>query len=148
MSKKKKIIIGIVLVVTICIIGVEWYNHNKCTASFESMNGSSEIITNKAEKGYMGSIGVDVKEGEKLIIKSYLKKGSIKINLGKQETAQTGKETIGELLDMMNGKDISQIVEGYNTYELEVPEGIYYGSASVLEKTTGRVTITSESKLK
>lgn len=153
MSKKKKIIIGVVLVVAICIIGTVWSYINIGSRSFDDQSKGffrigtgSEIRVNKTGKGSGGSIGVKVKEGEKIVIRSYLEKGSIKINLGKQEKEQTGEESIGELLDMMEGKDIRQIVEGYNTYEFEVPEGEYFGMGIVLTKATGRVTITAESK--
>ena len=144
---RKKLIIGVVLAAVICTIGVVWYGYiNRGSGSFNHMGGSSEIIVNKVREKSGGSIGVEVKEGEKIVIKSYLEKGSIKIKLGKQKTPQTGKETIGELLDLLNGKDIEQIVEGYNTYEFEVPEGSYYGFANILKKATGRVTITAENK--
>ncbi len=144
MSKKIKIIIGVVLVAVILVISGGIYVLNTGGSAQFHINS---IVLKRAGKGSGGNIGVTVKEGEKLVIKSYLEKGSVKINLGKEKKAQTGEETIGELFDLMNGKDIEQIVEGYNTYEFEVPEGRYYGMGYILEdKTTGKVTLTSESK--
>ena len=144
MSKKGKIVVGVSLALMICIIGiicVERYNRDSGTGEFNV----SEITANElGECG--GNVSVEVKEGEKLVIKSYLEKGKIRITLGKEEKAQTGNESYEELLDLMDGKDIVQIVEGHNTYEFEVPAGKYSGSANILEKTTGRVKLTSEKK--
>ena len=146
MSKKNKIIIGVglvaVLVAVCCIAYLKYGQHYMRTGPGGYVEANRAMLS-----GGGGGISVTVKEGEKLVIRSYLKEGSIRINLGKQEKAQTGEETPEELMNLFSGKDIEQVVEGYNTYAFEVPEGYYVGSA-LTEKTptTGKVKITSEAK--
>ena len=111
------------------------------------MNGRTEITADNSKRGG-GTVGVYIKEGEKMVIKSYLEEGKIEIMIENQDQQEeipenaTDKEVVGILI----GKNIVKTVKGYNTYELEVPEGRYKGIANVLGKTTGRVTITAEKK--
>ena len=51
MSKKKNLIIGVILVIIACMVCATWYSYtNVGSASFDSTNGRSKIIVNKSRK--------------------------------------------------------------------------------------------------
>ena len=134
--KKGKILAAVTLMV-LMVMALSACGKSEFGAS-ENTEKLMTITAQNAQKDAFFMTGsLEVSEGEQIVISSDLSKGSVKVELIREEDEQS----IDELPDLNGEPVVTANVSGSDMQASTVPEGSYMLNATCTEKATGTVKV-------
>ena len=126
-----------VIIFTLMVLMLAACGKSECSVTETTEKQMSIMAQNASKDSFFLSGGLEVADGEKVVITSGLKKGSVRVEL----IEVPGEQSIDELPDLNSEPRLSANLKASEETSGTLPAGSYMVRATCLEKTTGTVLI-------